>query len=305
MTLNGKLNRKRLFGLSGNTILFYLVVPSLIGIVFVGLSRGDSTAWPLYLVQSYSLMIVILGWFIKDWFCALAAKLLRPRGLPLTGTLVLGAAVAHVVIFPFNIGFQTVFEYLFVPEDLHDAHRRWQALSTFSPEYYRNAVLIATLPAIFLWATTSLVFFHILGMPRYGYPPSRLYLAIYNEGATKRQATDVASVAHTNSPQPSFMDFMPSEKRNERIIAIKAEQHYVRVYTPAGETLIHERFRSAIAEFERAGGVQVHRSFAVNPELINSITVDDGQYRISMANGLDVPVSRSYRAIAKQLMHAS
>ena len=82
------------------------------------------------------------------------------------------------------------------------------------------------------------------------------------------------------------------------IIAVRAQQHYVRVYTTAGDDLILYRFGDVVSELETRGlAVQVHRSFCVAPWAISRMARGARSTHLVMTNGLKVPVSQSYRAL--------
>jgi len=298
------LNSPRWGGVSTNTVLFYGVVPALFGVVFAGLTHPQLSAaeWPVSLVQIYSVAVVLCGWVIRDLCSAAVARVLRPRGASLTAVLIGGALVATIFVFPFSITLQTVFEIALVPELLRVAHTRWEPLLPLDPAFVTDAIVNHILPSLFLWTATSLLFFHVLGMPRYGYPRSAVFDALNTgDDAVDELGTAGTPGATAETRQPAFMTLLPADRRTERIIALKAEQHYVRIYTAKGENLIHEKFRSAILEFERCGGLQVHRSYAVNPAFMTEVASADGTYQITMANGLTVPVSRSHIAVVRRL----
>lgn len=299
------LNARRWGKLSANAILFYGVVPALFGIIFAGLTHPQLSAaqWPLHLVQIYSVAVVFCGWLIRDACSATVAHFWRKRGLSLPLTLIFGALGATVIVFPFSISLQSAFEALLIPQHLHVAHTRWEPLLTMDPAFVSNAIVNHILPSAFLWTATSLVFFHLLGMPRYGYPPSTVFAAL--RGASiedpNRRRDSVTTSTSTDAGRPAFMRLVPDNRSRDEIVALKAEQHYVRIYTRNGEDLVHEKFRSAVSDFVRCGGVQVHRSYAVNPEFISAVESENGTYSITMSNGLNVPVSRSHTAVARQL----
>lgn len=305
MTSISTLNSPRWIGLSANMVLFYAAVPLVIGITFSGLTypQLNSVQWPLLLVQTYSVVMVFLGWLIRDWACALFARFWRGSGLPLVAALILGAFIANIIIFPFNIALQSIFETFFVPPDLHVAQIRWTALTNMETAYLSDALINHILPALFLWTTINLAFYHLLGLPRYGYPDSQLFTAINRHAQEQSPAADGVVVTPPRS-SPAFMALLPENRRREDVIAIKAEQHYVRIYTRAGEDLVHERFRSVVSEFEYFGGQQVHRSYAVNPEFVQEVTSETGHLEVVLVSGLRVPVSRSYAAIAKRMLNA-
>jgi hypothetical protein len=282
-------------------LLFYIAVPVIIGVTFFRLGAPDTHVWPLAFAVVYSIAQVITGWFIKDIFCALVAKAARPRGLSLLSILIIGGSLAHIVIFPFNIGLRAAFEIALLPPEVHLAAVNLETWLENPLGRFASAFVQGAMPAVVLWVTVSLIFFHILGMSRYGYlrdsKPIIGIMPTLDDHAA--QAERVVAPAATG--RPTFVDLLPPKLRNHDIIAVKAEEHYVRVITSAGESLIHERFRSVIGEFERFGGIKVHRSYAINPAFVARVETSDGGMQVVMANGTCVPVSRSYIGVARQL----
>ena len=86
---------------------------------------------------------------------------------------------------------------------------------------------------------------------------------------------------------------MMAPARRGSLLALASEDHYVRLYTPAGDELIAMRFRDAL---DRAGadGLQVHRGWWVASDAVESIERAGDGLQLNLRNGLSVPVSRSY-----------
>lgn len=85
---------------------------------------------------------------------------------------------------------------------------------------------------------------------------------------------------------------LPPQKRGP-LIAIESEDHYVRLYTAAGNELVSMRFRDTLARAER-DGLQVHRRWWVARDAVETVQrVGDG-LQLTLKGGLKVPVSRSY-----------
>jgi hypothetical protein len=77
------------------------------------------------------------------------------------------------------------------------------------------------------------------------------------------------------------------------LLALNGEDHYVRVHSPQGSTLILIRLRDAIAELDPAlEGMQVHRSWWVARNAVASHRTFDRALRLVLTNGLEVPVAR-------------
>ncbi|WP_299410844.1 LytTR family DNA-binding domain-containing protein [uncultured Roseobacter sp.] len=86
------------------------------------------------------------------------------------------------------------------------------------------------------------------------------------------------------------------------IITVQAQDHYVEVTTLKGSALVLMRLGDAVRDLEPLGGLQVHRSWWVNPaHLARTETGKSGQ-ELVMTNGLSVPVGRSFRKALKNVL---
>ena len=82
-------------------------------------------------------------------------------------------------------------------------------------------------------------------------------------------------------------------------LAIKSEDHYVRIYARDRDALILLRLRDAFAELGDTQGLQVHRSWWVARDSIVSSARDGRNLTLNLANGITVPVSRDGTALLK------
>jgi hypothetical protein len=80
-------------------------------------------------------------------------------------------------------------------------------------------------------------------------------------------------------------------------LALKADGHYLHVHTDAGCDLVIYRLSDAIRELPLESGAQVHRSWWVAARALGPARHRD---HLSLVNGLEVPVSRSFRLAARQ-----
>jgi len=94
------------------------------------------------------------------------------------------------------------------------------------------------------------------------------------------------------APAPRFIERLPPEARG-RLLALEMEDHYLRVHTEAGSTLILHRMSDATAELAGIDGWRVHRSWWVAADAVRTVRRDGGRATLTLANGLAVPVSRS------------
>ncbi|ESQ85564.1 hypothetical protein ABAC460_23495 [Asticcacaulis sp. AC460] len=105
--------------------------------------------------------------------------------------------------------------------------------------------------------------------------------------------------ARMAEPGETFRERLGFKYRHADILALSAEDHYLRVHTSAGETLILMRLYDAIRELDGIEGSQIHRSWWVAKEAVADVRKSDGKMSLVLKNGLPAPVSRSYAKALK------
>ncbi|HEV2078300.1 MAG TPA: LytTR family DNA-binding domain-containing protein [Allosphingosinicella sp.] len=93
---------------------------------------------------------------------------------------------------------------------------------------------------------------------------------------------------------------LSAKRRGARLIAVEAEDHYVRVHTDAGSELVPMRFAEAVEELDRAHGYRLHRSWWAAAEAIEAVRWNRGSGEARLAGGIIAPVSRSYAPALKE-----
>ena len=93
---------------------------------------------------------------------------------------------------------------------------------------------------------------------------------------------------------PSGALELPLPLRGATILALEAQDHYVRVHTAAGQALVRIRLADAIGALAKEG-VQPHRSWWVARSAVASLAREGDRTIAILTNGLRVPVSRRAR----------
>ncbi|WP_443748815.1 LytTR family DNA-binding domain-containing protein [Asticcacaulis solisilvae] len=96
------------------------------------------------------------------------------------------------------------------------------------------------------------------------------------------------------TPAGAFRERLPFRFRQADIHALSAEDHYLRIYSSAGETLVLMRLYDAIRELEGIEGSQTHRSWWVAKDAVRDVRRSDGRVTLFLPGEVSVPVSRSY-----------
>ena len=98
--------------------------------------------------------------------------------------------------------------------------------------------------------------------------------------------------ADTN-PVPEFLR-RNSDLRAEDVLALQAEEHYVRIYSRDGAQLVHYRFGKAAKEMPADLGLRVHRSWWVAESAVRSAQRGSRRWQLDLVADVVVPVSDSY-----------
>jgi hypothetical protein len=113
-------------------------------------------------------------------------------------------------------------------------------------------------------------------------------------------ASDERTPATSEPPGNRLLNRLALERRGE-ILALSMEDHYVRVFTDAGESLILLRLSDAMAEVQDVPGLQIHRSHWVAARAVDRTErLSDGRLRVHLVNGLTLPVSRTFARAVRE-----
>lgn len=133
----------------------------------------------------------------------------------------------------------------------------------------------------------------------------RLHAAADRERARVAAAAPGPQAAATPAPAaaapaPDFFRRIPPALGRD-LLALEMEDHYLRIHTAVGSDLILLRLRDALAELGPDRGRQVHRSWWVaDGAVAGAERAAGGRILLALRNGLQVPVSKSFRETVKQ-----
>ncbi|MEO3429143.1 LytTR family DNA-binding domain-containing protein [Pelagibius sp. CAU 1746] len=98
---------------------------------------------------------------------------------------------------------------------------------------------------------------------------------------------------------PSFFQRFDPPLRSP-VLAVQAQEHYVRVVTAEGAVTTLYRFGDALRELEGQSGLQVHRSFWVADAGVEALKSGKRGLKIVLRNGEQVPVSARHADTVQQ-----
>lgn len=210
----------------------------------------------------YWVVIAALGFFVGSGSATLVAETLRARRVGMWPSVIIGGAVAGVVNFALLFLINVaVFGTVFIEA---------------------QAVLILALNVIVIAIIIAAAF---VGIQRH---------------VTGAQEGEMKGGGPASQPAPPrLLARMPLEKRG-RLIAISVQDHYVEVATDKGADLILMRLSDAIEETGDVAGMQVHRSHWVATGEVVAAKRDGARAILTLSDGRDIPVSRTYVPAVKE-----
>lgn len=192
-----------------------------------------------------------------------------------TGLMALGWASGSLFTWLFN---------RYLPDWPRAATGLAQSILVSLPVFLAVATIQALIGTPFQLAALPIVFFFVWVITAAVVTIS--FLTERNETAADGGGPPVASRALT--------DKLPHRLRRARLIAMAAEDHYLRVHTDKGEALILMRLSDAIAATDSLDGARTHRSWWVAQDAVEKVERGDGRARLILTGGLEAPVSRTY-----------
>ena len=155
----------------------------------------------------------------------------------------------------------------------------------------------STLRATLIWIVVNYLFDRYLGYPRYR------YAAAAPQDITAGNETGSPAVA-SGGQLPAFMQRLTRPVTLQSLLAIHAEQHYIKVIAADSQQLVLYRLSDAVRELPGSLGVQVHRSWWVSRNAVDSLQAAGKKMTLVLKNGLTVPVSTPYQALTRASLAA-
>lgn len=154
--------------------------------------------------------------------------------------------------------------------------------------------LVSRLLAIGLWPGIR----HTVGMAEwYGQAAviSLAYLSLYL--VLRSRAMRAASPPASDDPS-SILDRLPPRLGRD-LICLQMEDHYVRVHTTHGSSLLLMPMARAIAAAGAVEGMRIHRSWWVARHAVQEVVRDGRNLRLRLISGQEAPIARAKIAILK------
>ncbi len=263
-------------------LAFYVGVPLVIG------TYGALNNWQLLQSAGYAwtLGFYAAHAFVPWWITSVLTyasmwvlKSIKPSPYVL---MAIGSILAGFVVLPYTNWLTSLFGALWQDADLTE-----QIARVFSLEFW-NYIVRATI----VWFAVNFIFDRFLGLPRYRY--------VIPHGYESDERPAAGTVAQASRPPPAFAERIPAPLGSDDILAIKAEQHYIRVFSENREYMVLYRFSDAVRELDPRLGLQVHRSWWISKAAIDAVRPSAKKFTLRLTTGTTVPVSTPYHGVVKE-----
>jgi LytTr DNA-binding domain len=268
-------------------VIFHTIVPLTFGAILGANQAGIAFYLPWLMSVVYWVVLSLITWQILHWITVAVAAVTRPINPPLTLILIVGALITTFVMRPFMYQYSGVFsEYLV-------NGRTVQPMAPFRWDFeflLRHLQLWAGMMVV--WVAINMIFDRFVGAPRY-----RAVNIAPKQPDANMAPLPIGDSATTLTSQPPRFGLPP----NSEILALKAEDHYVRVFSNHGEKLILMRISDAIKELAGLEGARVHRSYWVAKQAVEHRDMQGRNIVLHLKNGLQIPISQTYKEFARQV----
>lgn len=274
---------------------FLLLLPLLVALTLTVLRVGLAAVMSPPAALGFYLVVTYPAWWATECLTRLAHRALRRGQPPLWLPCILGSIGQALALSPF---YRWVFQAAepFLLDGTRMADKPMPAWTL----HYVMVLLAELAPGALVWVAANYAWRALLGHSRFATTP----IAAHGAAAPRAAPAAAASapvVATTPSAQvsgrtpPAFLSRsrLPAEAE---VLAITAEEHYVRVVTDRGADLVRYRFSEALGELaDEPRGMQVHRSWWVRLDAVTHSTTKGRSLVLTLRDGQAVPVSLAFR----------
>jgi len=285
--------------------VLYVGIPLAIALLFTLMRAGLAALMPFRPGLLVWVLLVMPAWWTAQLASAVVHRVLRPWTPPLWAICVLGSIGQALLLSPY---YRALFAWADGLTTSGRLHGDWPL-----PEFtlaYAAALVWSMAPGATLWTVVNYFYDRVLGVPRFRYEHATTAGAA---PLTERQAGATAAApvptpagapapAAASGPARSATASTRALLQRSRlpreavIVAVTAEEHYVRLYTDRGHDLVRYRFSDALQELaDEPTGMQVHRSWWVRLDAVQRCRDRGRSCELAFADGLRVPVSHAFR----------
>jgi hypothetical protein len=264
--------------------IYYLGLPTGLALLFAAFGIRLTVGMPFLDALLYMMLHVMAAWLGIDLGSRCIRWLFRNWQPPAIVNIVIGF---FLMIVPLTFYFQWIGD---IYGDLYPSFaiaRTEEELPSWSLGYLLHFIRFS-LPALPMFMAGAFGFRYVTGINWYGYPGQH---QIPVKQPAEQDLTD-----QLIKPEPNANLFAETKLPADAILwALKAEEHYIHIWSDKGTDIIRYRFQDAVDELQQYMGMQVHRSWWVNLNCITACHKQARSLQLTLSGDLTVPVSLAYK----------
>jgi hypothetical protein len=272
-------------------LLFFVGIPGCIAVLFSLVGIRLTNGMPYLDALVYMTFHMFIAW----WSVSLGATFIkfsfRSWRPPVIAICLLGLLVALI---PAAFMFQAIGRLYADIYPVFAANRADLAIPAWNLAYLLHFIRYS-IPVLPLFLAGVYGYRFVTGVDWFGYAES-------NIDAATNAAIDTSNIVEAEASQAKVVynatAYLIEGTRlpaNAKLIAIKAEQHYIKIWSDQGSDLVRYRFRDLAENLRGYKGSQVHRSWWVNLDEVQSCRQSGRKLELLVGADLIVPVSLSYK----------
>jgi hypothetical protein len=279
-------------------LAFLYIVPPLLMALPLGMYRaGLGLPAPLSLILWVS--ICTISWWLSELLAHVASRVLRPWSPPLWLVLTVGYLLNLWISSLYNVPIVALLiEHGRVPMT-PDLSAYFELERSLVDPHYLWMLLRAGAAGLVIWLTVNLLFQRLTGTNRFAAraPVGPAPVAAALVSAAPVSSAPIVQVATA----PRFFERLEKLRglAPQDLLAVEAEDHYIRVHSLRGKELIYYRFRDALEELRQLDGLHVHRSVWVQRSRITRVEESGRSTWVVLESGDRLPVSFANRALVR------
>lgn len=279
---------------------FYVAVPVLISMPLGWFRTGPG--FSLLASIAWWSLTWMLTWALSELFSRFTAAVLKPWRPPLWAVLALGALINMAISSYYQIPLVAFIE----PLDTTGLAQRYAELprNRFESAYLLE-LLRSSVSGVTLWVVANYLFEYTTRVPRFPDSTSpRRWMRVASEGGAPPSISQPFSGEKpAQAPEPQFFGRLKklAGLTTDDLLAVEAQDHFIRIHAAHETELLLYRFRDAVRELAPLPGAQIHRSFWVARHAVERVDRRGRAWHLVLRNGLRVPVSQANRGLVETL----
>jgi len=272
-------------------ILFFVAIPAGIAFLFSLVGIRLINGMPYWQGLVYMLIHMAIAW----WSVAIGATVIkftfRSWRPPTIAVCTVGYFLALI---PAGFMFQRLGEFYAELSPIFAANRADTAMPSWHMDYLLHFIRYS-IPALPLFLAGVFGYRFVTGVNWFGYP-----LAPAMTGAKTSETLPTTGAPPQYTDATAALIDGTHLRPDAALLGIKAEQHYIKIWSDQGTDLVRYRFKDLEEVLANCNGLQVHRSWWVNLDKVRKVRNNGRRLELLVGDDLVVPVSAAFRNIAQK-----